>query len=317
MRGITHADDRERVQALRSRCARTREGYTAEYRATAANGDVLWLRDVVGALQAKPDTRLQLGGVLFDITETRRAMEELRLAKESAERADSAKSQFLALVSHELHTPLNAVIGFANVLHRNRAGNLTAQDVSYVERIAANGRQLLRIVGDILDLTRLESGALAIEAVPVALDDLVSETIRDFAEAAAQKGLELCAITPARLSSIHADPARLKQVLANLIGNAIKYSATGGITVRVVTLADGVTPRHIQVEDTGPGIAADRQALMFAPFRQEEHFTRRHQSGTGIGLSIARGLCELMGFRLTLSSTIDVGSVFVIHLETP
>ena len=317
MNAITHADDRERIQALRSRCARTRVGYTSEYRVTAANGDVLWVRDVAGVISQSAGARLHIGGVLFDITEAMRTMDELRIAKEAAERADTAKSQFLALVSHELHTPLNAVIGFANVLHRNRAGNLTTQDVSYVERIGANGRQLLRIVGDMLDLTRMEAGTLVVHAVPVTLDAIVGDAMRDFAEAAAHKGLALDAVVPAGLRAISADPSRLTQVLANLLGNAIKFSTTGGVTVRVVAQADGVSPGRIEVEDTGPGIPPDQQESMFAPFRQDEHFTRRHHSGAGMGLSIARGLCDLMGFHLTLTSTIGVGSVFAVHLVSP
>jgi|GEM_PF-3492674 len=314
MNAITHVDDRERVQELRRRCARAREGYTAEYRATAASGEILWVRDVVGAIHRKPGARAQLGGVLFDISETKRTMDELRMAKEGAERADGAKSQFLALVSHELHTPLNAVIGFANVLQRNRAGNLTAHDVSYVERISANGRQLLRIVSDMLDLTQLEAGALAMHLTPVALDVAIADVARDFEGAAAQKGLTFCTSTPSGLCPITADRSRLTQVLSSLIENAIKYCATGSVTLRVVTHSDGVTPVRIEVEDTGAGIADCVQESMFSPFRQEEHFTRRRHGGAGMGLSIARGLCDLMGFRLTLASTIDVGSVFAIHL---
>ena len=251
---------------------------------------------------------------MFDVTLAREAMGALTRAKETAERADAAKSEFIKLASHELHTPLNAIIGFANVLRKNRRGNLGETDLSYLERIATNGTQLLAIVRDILDITNMETGTLEMHLETVSAESIVHDTVTALEGAALEKRITLRAITPAGIGPIRADPLRLRQVLTNLIGNAIKYTTAGSVVVELHAGAGGSTASRIEITDTGQGIPADKLETVFNVFYQEESFTQRRHAGVGVGLGIARGLCQRMGFRLTIRSVPGVGTTCVIDL---
>ncbi len=247
-----------------------------------------------------------------DITLSRRARKELVRAKEEAEAASRAKSDFLSQMSHELRTPLNSVIGFANVLRKNKAGTLREQELGYLDRIAANGKHLLGLINQILDLSKIEAGKMELEIAPVALDALMHETVAAV-QGAARPGVELRAAVPASLAPLETDGARLKQVLINLIGNALKFTERGNVTVRIA--GDPVTgaPVFIEVADTGIGIPADRLEAIFRPFEQAESGTTRRYEGTGLGLAISRSLCELMGYRLEVESVDGAGSTFRVH----
>ena len=248
-----------------------------------------------------------------DITLSRRAREDLVRAKEEAEAANRAKSDFLSQMSHELRTPLNSVIGFANVVRKNKAGNLSEQELNYLDRIAANGKHLLGLINQILDLSKIEAGKLELEVAPVALDSLVHDTLATV-QGAARPGVELRAAVPHSMAPLVADGARLKQVLINLVGNALKFTERGSVTVRVASDPATGTPLRIDVTDTGIGIPADRLGAIFRPFEQGDSGTTRSYEGTGLGLAISRSLCELMGYRLEVESESGVGSTFRLHL---
>ena len=240
-----------------------------------------------------------------------RLLAELRQSRDAAEDANKAKSSFLATMSHELRTPLNSVIGFANLLIRNRAGNLTAQDLQYLGRISDNGTHLLHLINDVLDVSKIEAGRMEVHPVPTDLAPLVRDTIAQLGGQATSRAVDLRAEAADGLLPVEVDPARLKQVLINLIGNALKFTEQGSVTVKVVADIGG-RPLRIDVIDTGIGIAPDRLEAVFEAFTQAEATTERRFGGSGLGLTISRSLLRLMGADLTARSTPGLGSTFSI-----
>ena len=252
----------------------------------------------------------QLGAVL----ERRKVEEALAEAKSAAERASRTKSDFLARMSHELRTPLNSVIGFAGVLQKNKRGVLVPRELEYLERIRANGSHLLRLINEILDLARIESGRMHLEMSDVPLHELLRDVIAVVSGQFEGRDVTLAVDAPDELAPLHTDRQKLSQVLINLVANAIKFTAHGSVTVRIVAETDTGVPQRIDVIDTGIGIPRDRQAAIFEAFEQAEPATTRAYGGSGLGLSISRSLCEMLGYRLTLDSEPGIGSVFSILL---
>ena len=255
-------------------------------------------------------------GIVRDITESQQAKEALRQARDAAEDANRAKSEFLAKMSHELRTPLNSVIGFANVLAKNKGGHLGEQELVFIERITDNGRHLLDLINDILDLSKVEAGKLELLLSDVALDQLLNDTVAQLGGEVRGKKVKLATEIPKKIKSFQADGAKLKQVLINLLGNALKFTEKGSITISVITNPETHRPERIEVRDTGIGIPADRLANIFEAFQQSESGTSRQYVGTGLGLAISRSLCDLMGYQLNVSSTVGVGTTFSIILAS-
>jgi signal transduction histidine kinase len=232
-------------------------------------------------------------------------------AKEEAERSSRAKSEFLTHVSHELRTPLNSVIGFSNVLLRKTGG----QEAVYLERIRANGTHLLSLINDLLDLSKIEAGKERLELSEVSLDRLIAETVRELEGRLVGKQVVLETDVPSGLAPLSTDERKLKQVLINLIGNALKFTEEGRVIVRVIADPESSIPQRIDVVDTGIGIAAERQAAIFEAFEQADRGAARRYGGTGLGLSIAQSFCQLMGYRLSVASVVDKGSTFSVLLR--
>jgi signal transduction histidine kinase len=263
---------------------------------------------------------LGLAAALFvsrDIERRLRAEEEARKAKETAEAASRAKSEFLAMMSHELRTPLNSVIGFSNVLLRNRAGNLRERDLMYLRRIRAGGQHLLSLINEVLDLSKIEAGRMRVDRAPVALGALVEDIIASFEGQTRDRPIVLEAEIPAHLSPIMTDPAKLLQVMTNLIGNAVKFTERGSVVVRVIADAASRRPQRIEVHDTGIGIPADRQRAIFDAFEQVDSSTARQFGGTGLGLAVTKSLCDVLGYGLEVKSELGAGSVFSVILTGP
>ena len=240
---------------------------------------------------------------------TRQRIEQQNLQLIEAARL---KSQFLATMSHELRTPLNAVIGFAQVLLRQRSAALSATQSSMIERILSNGKHLLALINDILDLSKIESGRLELQLELVNLDRLVSSTVDELRPLAEQKQLPIYIDLQTENLTIVNDSNRLRQVLVNLLSNAIKFTESGCIEIKTCELSD--TQFILSVKDTGIGIAASELEHIFEEFRQVDQTITRKHGGTGLGLAITKSLVHMMQGKISVESQLGQGSIFLIEL---
>ncbi|MFA7005497.1 MAG: response regulator, partial [Verrucomicrobiia bacterium] len=244
---------------------------------------------------------------------------EQRVAERTHEavEANRAKSEFLANMSHELRTPLNSVIGFANILLKNKNKNLQPDDLTFLDRIVANGKHLLSLINQILDLSKIEARKVELELAPVLLDVVVREVVGQLGGQVRGRDVRLLIELPPAVAPFETDVAKLKQVLINLVGNALKFTEKGRVIVRVI--ADPATgrPTRIDVADTGVGIPKQRLGMIFEAFQQADPSTARRFGGTGLGLTISQALCQLMGYRIEVASEVNKGSTFRIVLTRP
>lgn len=242
-----------------------------------------------------------------------RERDELARARLELERSSAYKSEFLANVSHELRTPLNSSLILAKLLQDNREGNLTAEQIKYAETIYTAGNDLLTLINDILDLSKIEAGQLDVRLETVPIRRTLDELSATFSPIAKQRGLELDAIAePGLPASIHTDGGRLQQILKNLLSNALKFTERGGVSLAVRRARDGRVA--FDVRDTGIGIPLDQQEVIFEAFRQADGTIDRKFGGTGLGLSISRDLARLLGGDLEVDSAPGRGSTFTLIL---
>ena len=272
---------------------------------------ILPYRDSVGKVQG-------IIGGWIDISERRQLFDDLRSAKDRADEANRAKSTFLATMSHEIRTPMNAVIGMLELtLKRADHGHL---DRPAIEVAYNSAKDLLELIGDILDIARIESGRLSLAPERVNLRELIESVVRVFDGLARQKSLNLLLeFNPGvEERDVQIDPLRFKQILSNLVSNAIKFTEQGEVKIRVDIQTTG-EPQQIEmklvVEDTGIGISRDDQQRLFEPFSQADNSGHLARSGAGLGLVICRSLCEMMGGQLTLSSVPRVGTQVFVSLQ--
>ena len=247
-----------------------------------------------------------------DVTELKTAIESIREAKQAAEAANQSKSGFLATMSHEIRTPMNGVLGMAGLL---RDTKLTAEQKSYVKAIADSGKGLLTLIDDILDLSKIEAGKMDVTRQAFDLPGVVEGVCELLAPKAAEKSLDLtCFIDPRLQDQATGDGARLRQVLLNLVGNAIKFTEDGSVSVEVLLDGDG-SKAEFQIADTGIGLTSEQRDRVFDAFTQAEDGHDRTHGGTGLGLTISRKLVHMMGGELEVQSVSGEGSVFSFHLD--
>jgi two-component system sensor histidine kinase/response regulator len=281
-----------------------------EEKETWPNGRETWVTTTKLPLYNEHGEIVGTFGISRDITERKQAAEALRAAKEAAEVASRAKSDFLATMSHEIRTPMNGIIGMIDLL---LSMNPTGQQRTYLELAGQSAETLLRLINDILDFSKIEAGKFELESVGFKLRDTLGDTLQTLAGRASEKGLELtCRIPSGIPDDLIGDPGRLCQVIVNLTGNAIKFTEEGEIAVSVnmeSMIGDDVH-LHFSVSDTGTGIPPEKQQIIFEAFRQADSSMSRRFGGTGLGLTISSHLVEMMDGRMWLESKAGKGSTF-------
>ena len=309
-----HWEDKDRWNADFSRTVAWTEPFKGDYRFLAKDGHVVWIHGEAKIVRDAFGLPLFIQGIGYDITGMKRIEEELRQARDEAEHANRAQSQFLSRTSHELRTPLNAVIGFAQLLQMDE--RLDSDDQESVEEILKAGRHLLELINEILDISSIDSGQMALSVIPVSVNELLQEALSFIGAWARDREVQLQWVAPRNHDwHVLADGRRLKQVFLNLLSNAVKYNRSGG-TVTVECWPTQATPTpalRICVKDTGFGLSAEKIARLFTPFDRlgaEETGIE----GTGLGLAYSKRMVTAMGGTLGMESMVGTGSSFWVDL---
>ena len=301
------AVDVEVVADLRSG---KKDKHVSDKRYLHKSGTYILVSSAISIATVPGTTDCLVVGQVRDVSEERRVSQELATAMERAQAADRAKSQFLANVSHEIRTPMNGILGMAQVLGQTP---MSDHQQAMLDIMSESGNSLVQIMNDILDISKIEAGKLELEKVEFDLNDILNSVSGLWRLRAEEKGLALTLeTTPEVCRRFVGDPTRIRQVLGNIVSNAIKFTETGAVVVRVAEESGmgEATNLLFEVADTGPGISPEALDRLFTPFTQADESVTRRYGGTGLGLAISRQLCEMMGGRISATSTLGEGSCF-------
>jgi PAS domain S-box-containing protein len=309
-----HPDDRADAQSMRRRLESGERQVTTAYRGRRKDGHYVWLESSRRVFVDPVDGQTKMIGLVRDITERKQFELEMQAAKLLAEDANEAKSRFLADMSHELRTPLNAVIGFSDLISRATLGPLGNPGYQeYAEEIRKGGEHLLELINEVLDHAKASSGRLELQEELVDPRSVMDFAVRMLKHRAEQGSIVLKSSFEANVYAVRGDEKRLKQILINLISNAIKFTPPGGQVMIAASLGSG-GELVLSVRDTGVGIPEDEQVRVFEPYTQSRRAPFGDQSGTGLGLPLTKRLVELHQGTLTLRSTVGVGTIVTITL---
>jgi PAS domain S-box-containing protein len=289
-------------------------GTRLRHRRKRRDGAYVWLEGNPTAVFDENGQLVEIIDVIRDITAQKAMEEELQAARDAAEAASKVKSQFLSNMSHELRTPLTAVLGFSSLLERQP--DLSERSLSYVERLSTAGKALLSIINDVLDFSKLEAGRLEMAPRVISPADLIRDAVELFAAEAEGKGVALTVSgLEGLLPRVLADPDRLRQILLNLVGNAVKFTDAGEVCASARYLRHGRL--EVTVTDSGPGIARNQRSRLFQRFSQIDGSSTRRHGGSGLGLAICKGLVEAMGGEIGVRSRAGAGASFWFVVPVP
>jgi PAS domain S-box-containing protein len=303
MANLVHPEDRKRVEAAMTTHLAQRTPYNIIHRVRKKDGTHRWFRASAQAVWNEAGEPTRMAGSISDI-------DELVRAQKAAEDASKLKSQFLANMSHEIRTPMNGVMGMAQLLLKTP---LDEKQTRFANMLLTSSRALLSIINDILDLSKIEAGSMTLNIDSIDMKAMIEEALGRVEGIATQKSLKVShIIAPARLGVFDGDQQRIIQILVNLLGNAIKFTAEGEVVLEVAPGKAGTT--RFAVRDTGPGIPADQLSIVFERFRQVDGSSTRRHGGTGLGLAITKELVDLMKGKIGVESKVGVGSTFWVEL---
>ena len=316
-RAIMHPEDYRRslgTYEKHLKSEQAHEPFHFEYRAIRKDGGEVWLSGHPRAVFDANGAIVEFQDTVRDVSERKALEAELSEARDAAEEAARVKGEFMANMSHEIRTPLTAILGFTSLLTERI--DLAPEARSHLDRVRAGGRALLSIVNDVLDFSKLEAGQVVIRPRPTVVQQTLAETLALFEPQAGAKGIGLQLALPADLPVARLDPDRLQQVLLNLIGNAVKFTEQGAVTLRA-SYDEAAQRLTVRVEDTGAGMTEVQQAQLFLRFSQVDASMTRQHGGTGLGLAICRGLVEAMGGEVSVASVPGDGSTFSFSIDAP
>ena len=282
--------------------------------AVRANGEIFPI-DLAVAEVKLGESKI-FAGFVKDITEQRKMLEDLNHAREEAERSSEARGLFIARMSHELRTPLNSIIGFSGILQKNLNGGLKEKDLLYLDRIRRNGHSLLKLINSLLEFSKTTAGFQEIFAEEINLLDLIREIVDLMQVTLDEKRVQVNLELPECEIKVKTDAIKLRQIIQNLVDNAVKYSAGGSVDVALKIGPDNKLPVILEVRDTGPGIPPEHLDLIFEAFHQCDNSVTRKFGGAGLGLAIASSFAKLLGFQIKVDSVVGQGSCFSLVFDS-